>query len=411
MTEIVNIIVVSDFGYHAGGAETVAIDTALELSKDKRYKVYFFCGVGPICRELESSNVEVTLLDVEEYFKRRHGRLKSSMAGLYDMRVYEAFLNRYRHLHPERTVVHFHSWFHALSPSVIHAAYRCNFQVMVTLHEYSSICGNMALYNYRKGEVCRCRPCGLKCMISNCDKRNYIHKIYRMVRLFAYRAIVKKVRPRFVYISDKSRKLLSSSKAFRSLGLSCSYLSDPVNVAPLERMDKHSTSDCYLFVGRVSEEKGITAFCTAVSNAGVRGIVVGEGELLEPLRTQYPSISFVGRKTPNEVYGYMQAARILVFPSVWYETFGLVVVEAMITSALPCLVADDTAAADFIVDGLNGLLFKSGSTSSLIDQIARADSDDLIDGLAQGIDQEALCDRFSYKSYIARLGEIYESLL
>ena len=55
----------------------------------------------------------------------------------------------------------------------------------------------------------------------------------------------------------------------------------------------------------------------------------------------------------------MGKARALVFPSTWYETGGLVVLEAL-ARGIPAIVARATAAAEFIVDGENGYLVDAG---------------------------------------------------
>ena len=49
----------------------------------------------------------------------------------------------------------------------------------------------------------------------------------------------------------------------------------------------------------------------------------------EKLEKQYPNIEFVGWKNKDEVKQYMKGARALIFPSRWYETAGLTVLEAM----------------------------------------------------------------------------------
>jgi glycosyltransferase involved in cell wall biosynthesis len=54
----------------------------------------------------------------------------------------------------------------------------------------------------------------------------------------------------------------------------------------------------------------------------------------------------------------------VVFPSTWYETGGLVVLEAL-ARGIPVIVSRTTAAADFVVDGQNGFLIDAGGTSAL----------------------------------------------
>ncbi|WP_394952112.1 glycosyltransferase [uncultured Helicobacter sp.] len=46
-------------------------------------------------------------------------------------------------------------------------------------------------------------------------------------------------------------------------------------------------------------------------------------------------VRFIGRRTPTEIAGILKHAKIAVVPSLWYETFGLVIVESILAGALP----------------------------------------------------------------------------
>lgn len=65
---------------------------------------------------------------------------------------------------------------------------------------------------------------------------------------------------------------------------------------------------------------------------------------------------------------YLLKARCLIMPSLWYETQGLVVIEAA-AFGIPAIVPDTCAATDFIKDGINGLIFKSNDAINLKDKI------------------------------------------
>ena len=56
--------------------------------------------------------------------------------------------------------------------------------------------------------------------------------------------------------------------------------------------------------------------------------------------------------------------RCLVFPSLWYETFGLVVDEAA-ARGIPAIVSDISAAAERVIEGLTGWHFGPDSPDAL----------------------------------------------
>jgi glycosyltransferase involved in cell wall biosynthesis len=70
----------------------------------------------------------------------------------------------------------------------------------------------------------------------------------------------------------------------------------------------------------------------------------------------------------------MRSVRCLVFPSMWYETQGLVVLEAA-ALGLPAIVSDGCAASQSIVDGQTGMLFKQGDKQDLQNKLLQMKQD------------------------------------
>ena len=64
----------------------------------------------------------------------------------------------------------------------------------------------------------------------------------------------------------------------------------------------------------------------------------------------------------------MQEAAVLIFPSEWYETFGLVAIEAF-ACGLPVIAADIGAPQEIIQHQHNGLHFKPGDVADLRRQL------------------------------------------
>ncbi len=115
----------------------------------------------------------------------------------------------------------------------------------------------------------------------------------------------------------------------------------------------------YLYVGRVDASKGIAPLLKQFAAHPSREIrVVGEGELLTSLRTQYASsanIHFDGWLPQEQLVDLYRRARALILPSLSPETFGLTVVEALAcgTPAIVRLVGGsheiiDTTGAGFV---------------------------------------------------------------
>ena len=81
---------------------------------------------------------------------------------------------------------------------------------------------------------------------------------------------------------------------------------------------------------------------------GSKGIVIGDGPILDSLVKKYPMVDFVGWKKSDEIDKYAIKAKGLVFPSVWYEAAPLTIPEVMGKYGLPCIVSDACAGQDYM---------------------------------------------------------------
>ena len=59
-------------------------------------------------------------------------------------------------------------------------------KVILTLHDYFTLCPCGGFYDYKSKKVCNKSPMSLKCILCNCDKRNYPQKIWRVIRHYWY---------------------------------------------------------------------------------------------------------------------------------------------------------------------------------------------------------------------------------
>jgi glycosyltransferase involved in cell wall biosynthesis len=88
----------------------------------------------------------------------------------------------------------------------------------------------------------------------------------------------------------------------------------------------------FLFVGRLEKIKGVQDIIPAF--AGKEGpdlLIAGTGEYEQTLKDQakgHPRVKFLGRLAPDALPAYYQHARALIVPSLCYETFGIIIIEA-----------------------------------------------------------------------------------
>ena len=281
-------------------------------------------------------------------------------AGLRLRRVAEAFLPDVAHVH--------NTWF-AYSPSVLRALRASRVPTVVTLHNYRLTCANGMLF--RDGS-----PCEL-CVGSHpwhgtryrCYRNSFLQSAASSTAIAVNRLSGTWSRDveLFVCLSEFAASL------FRRAGLPAAKLRVVPNFAtdPGTRSTLPSESDMALFVGRLSEEKGIEAMLRAWERsrpAGLRLQIVGDGPLRDLLAAQAgPDVSLLGHLSRDEVEQLMKTARVLLYPSRVYEGQPLVLLEAL-GSGLPVIAADVGAAAETLGD--SSLILGGGDASAWESAIA-----------------------------------------
>ena len=394
------VVFVFDQGAFSGGASKVLMGEAIELKK-KGYRVVLFCGVGPVDDAYATNNIEVVCIN-DEHIGFTSNPI-SLLKGVWNRKARKHLENLLDSCNIDSTIVHIHGWTKCLSSSVFIAAKKRGFKVIVTLHDYFVVCPNGGLYNYKRSHICQLTPGTLKCRFSNCDKRAYYQKLYRNVRQKMQSRALRTSSPSVIYISEFSKEKMRDKPFTPGSEYILENFVDNVESTRIE-VEKN---DAFLFIGRLSREKGIQLFCEAICNTKSKGIVVGDGPLYKQYKLLYPEIEFVGWKHSNEMLDYIKRARALIVASVLYETMGLTVVE-MMNYGIPCIVPRECAPAAYVVDDETGLLFSAGDVSSLQNSIDQMKNDEKAKLLSIRNYKSKQLDRFSLHSHIEKLEAIYE---
>lgn len=339
-----NIVVVNDFDFVQGGASKVAIQTANMLAEsNENLNVYFFSAVHSNESILNEKVIKISINQPEAM--KNKNRLKGFINGIYNFKAKKEFKKLLNTLNKEETIVHVHGWTKALSSCVFDIAFKMKFKVVLTLHDYFTACPNGGYFDYKQNKICKRKPLSWKCIKCNCDSRNYFFKLYRIIRQFVQNKIIKlpKKLEYAIGISDLSIEVLKSTL---SPYIKFQKIYNPIEFDDNDEDADYTQNEYYLFVGRVSKEKGIDIFCKAITELNLKGIVVGDGSERKRLENEYTNIEFVGWKNKEDVKKYMKKARCLIFPSLWYEGAPLTPLESM-SLGIPCLVNSCCAAREY----------------------------------------------------------------
>lgn len=402
---IKNIIIVYDQAYYSGGAAKIAIDSAIELSK--KYNVYYFFAVKePVEKKLIDSNVKLYCCNQVHI-----GDTRSMIAlykGLWNKETYKQMNNFLKKFDNKDTVVHVHGWTKALTSSIFKAIYKNKFHCLITLHEYFLVCENGGLYNYKKNSICMLNSNCLKCKIINCDKKNYLFKVYRNIREIRQKKIIKKLKPSCIYISEFSKKIIKYRLYFRPHNeyFVSNFIDFDDNIKDRVKVEQN---EYYVFMGRLSNEKGLDIFCESITNINKKAIVIGDGPLLTKYKNEYSNINFVGWKEGKEKQELLKKARAIIVPSKWYETMGLIVLEAMVLG-IPSIVSSQSVTSEYVRNGITGLLF-SIKNNDLSEKIKILDDNLILSKMSKNCYEEFDRDFYSLRNHTLKLEEVYNKEL
>lgn len=129
----------------------------------------------------------------------------------------------------------------------------------------------------------------------------------------------------------------------------------------------------YLYMGRLSREKGIMTMLNAAAQSGIELVIAGTGPLEKEVkeyiaRTHSGNIKVVGFVEGNQKMDLFAGAKALIVPSEWYEQLPTNVIEAF-SIGIPVIASDTGGLGSMVEHGVNGLKFKPGDSEEMTNAI------------------------------------------
>lgn len=401
------IVVVHDFADATlgAGATRCAIDGAIAVAK-AGHRVHFFAASGTPDPSLMAAGIDVTSLGQDDILRSKN-RISAAKAGLWNQRAASALSAVLQSLRPDQTVIHAHTWSKALSPAIL-PVLTAHQRTLFHLHEYFLACPNGGFFDYRRMEVCRRTAMSASCIFTNCDSRSGFHKMWRLARhsLVKGAANYPLSAKHFAVLSKTQQDVIAP---YLPRDANVELVRNPVNIDQAPRLARTEGAK-FLFVGRLSAEKGVRILGEAFRDRQHDLIVIGEGPEEANLRAALPNAEYRGWQTSEAVKAAMREARALVFPSLWYEGMPMVVVEAL-ASGLPVICSNVTAASEIVADGASGLVVRAGDSASLAEALARCDDLAFVEGLSRTAYERYWADPFSQARFGDSILKIYEKIL
>lgn len=284
---------------------------------------------------------------------------------LFSLPSFLTVLRLIRVHHPD--VVHVHNFFPLFSPSVFYACRLAGVPVVLTLHNFRIICPT-ALLMHDMQVTERSIDEGPWWAVR---KRVYRGSLLGTFLLTTMIALHRRL-PTWRSVVSSYFVLSEFAKGkFERAGLPKERLVIKFNFVADQGHPCREDSGRFLFVGRLSPEKGLVTMLRALEEVAGSDIsidVLGTGPM-SPLTIHSGSqVIEHGVQSKEQVRRAMLSSRALVLPSLWYEGFPMVLAEAY-ACGLPVIASRIGALSELVEDGVTGLLFEPGNSNELAEKL------------------------------------------
>ena len=265
--------------------------------------------------------------------------------------------------HPD--IIHLHNWHYAIGPLVIRAAHKRKIPIVLTIQNYRLLCPSATLL-YKNSLFLDSIEVSFpwKAIRNKVYRNSYIQTFWlAFVIWFHKKSGTWKMADRYILQTELARSIFESS----SLGLHKFQFSVKPNFIKDPGILTDTRGDYFLYVGRLSEEKGIDILLDAFHDKPFDLFIGGDGPLKHMVLEfckKTPHIHYMGLLDKKAVLDRMRHCTALIFPSIWYEGMPLTLIEAFATGT-PVIASNLGAMASMIQNGYNGLHFAAGSCLAL----------------------------------------------
>jgi glycosyltransferase involved in cell wall biosynthesis len=306
--------------------------------------------------------------------------------------------------HHSPDVVHSHNLWPALSPAVISAAAKQGVPIAMTLHNYRLMCLPATLLRDGRG----CEEC-----VGRIPWRGVTYRCYHDSALASGTLAASISLHRTIGTWKKVSLFMAISKFVREKHIqgglpAAKIMVKPHFVWPGPR--REGPGDYFLYLGRLSPEKGVITLVETWREARAPLLIVGEGPQAEDVRAKAsPDVEIRPTVPPPEVVELISRARAVVVPSVWYEGAGRVVLEAY-ASGVPVIASRIGALPEVVEDGVSGLLVPPVDKAAWVSAVERLLDDSESERLGRG-GYNLWDERYRPDNGLANLERGYERLL
>ena len=266
-------------------------------------------------------------------------------------------------------VAHLHIYYGKLTTSILRPLREAGIPIVQSLHEYKSICPVYTLISH--GEICEA-----------CEGRHFWRALPRTCNRGSITrtalSVAESYTSRWLGSLDSIDHFLAVSDFVREkmiqYGVPPERITTLMNyVDPIEVQPAGDIGDTIVYYGRVEAVKGVFTLVEAIGGLDIPLLIVGDGEAKPELqalvaRQGWENVRFQPFQSREKLAAILRASLCTVLPSMWYEPFGMTILETF-QFARPVIASAIGGIPEVVKDGFDGNLVPPGDVQALREAI------------------------------------------
>ena len=306
-------------------------------------------------------------------------------------------------------VVHVHNYFPIISPAIFWACKSAAVPVVHTLHNFRAICPTAILSYDGKVKEESLYASSWWAVRKRVYRGSYLGTFVLVVMIELHKRLGtwKRVVDGYIALTEFSKeKYIEAGWPRNKFYVKPNFVHD---VGQYQRVSPESPFA--LYVGRLSEEKGVEFIVDCFKGSDLNLKVAGDGPLKSIVENNSSgNIEYLGALDRSDVAELMAKASCLVMASTWYEGFPMVIVEAF-RSGLPVIVPKLGNMKAVVDDGTTGLHYDPGDGKQFINAVRSCIyNQELSFRLSSGA-RKAFLSKYSSDINRQQLLDIYETVI
>lgn len=382
-----------------------------ETLKKQGHEVYIFAGdAKPYYDESYEYSKYFTKSATAIPKKNKLTHLKVLLNSSYNIQARKNLEKMLNEIKPD--IVHIHTTLD-ISFSVLKPIKKRKIPVIYTFHDTGLLCP--ALFNTDTINCIKCKGFNvLPCTIQKCVNGSFIKSI-----CFSFKALMERYLgafrdiDRYITVSEATKNCLSNYNIDeKKINVLPNFISKNLMVSPSENQE----SKYFFYAGGIHKIKGIYTLLKAIKYLPkeIEFHIAGTGNY-DDLKNfiednKLNNIKFLGQLTKEQMQEEYKNCISVIMPSEWFETFGMINVEAAIY-AKPSISSNIGGLSEVVENNKTGLIFEPKNVEQLKECILKYwNNRELVIEHGKNAREKVLRE-YNEDVYFEKLLKIYEDVL